>query len=415
MPSRTQRTQKKSQETSSKSKQTSSKSRQHPSSKSQQLPSPKTTEENHVFAIVRDEDSDMLCVLPRNELVPIKKSLRIAIGDTVLYGPRADSVRGVVILIGSEEECNQSFDIIQRTKNSSTYNTNVKSNVQSMNHPSSDKQIDCNEMGDDIADDIDEFDSEDPGVKNKEDACLSEEENDKENSFTNTNVSPFPILTTAGRDVASNLNIESSITFKRKTPPVNESSSVSPKSKRQKSLGFVSMREHVNLVAQLAQVNEENMLLHSTWMPRPVDKQTIDYFIYVGKTLSNYVNEVSDDGDGSLDRGDILDYICTTLGMTEAELRACAGKTLLSTARQVIGKKYPGLSTTFADVAKEHVQAVADYACLMHPLEKKANDMPKIKKGMGNVFATRKHSQKMKIGLVSMDNSVANSDSDAST
>lgn len=71
------------------------------------------------------------------------------------------------------------------------------------------------------------------------------------------------------------------------------------------------------------------------------------------------MNEVSDDGDESLDRGDILEHICTILGMTEVELRACTGKNLLSTARQVIGAKYPGLSTTFADVAKEHVQAVA--------------------------------------------------------
>ena len=117
MPARTQRAQRKPQETSSKSKQTSSKpqqlpssksqkqtsskSQQLPSSKTQQLSSAKTTEEDHVFAIVRDEDSDMLRVLPRNELVPIKKSSRIAIGDTVLYGPRADNVRGVVILIGA--------------------------------------------------------------------------------------------------------------------------------------------------------------------------------------------------------------------------------------------------------------------------------------------------------------------------
>lgn len=75
-----------------------------------------------------------------------------------------------------------------------------------MNHSSSDQQVDCNEMGEDITDDIDEFDSEDPGVKNKEGVCLSEEENDKENSFTNTNVSPFLTLTTTNRDVASNLN-----------------------------------------------------------------------------------------------------------------------------------------------------------------------------------------------------------------
>lgn len=32
----------------------------------------------------------------------------------------------------------------------------------------------------------------------------------------------------------------------------------------------------------------------------------------------------------------------------------------------------------------------------MHPLEKKTNDMPKIRKAMGNVFATRKFSQKFR-------------------
>ena len=87
-----------------------------------------------------------------------------------------------------------------------TSNVNLNTSIESMNHSSLDQQIDCNEMVEDVADDIDEFDPEYLGIENKEGVCLSEEENDKENSFTNTSVSPFLILTTTNRDVASNLN-----------------------------------------------------------------------------------------------------------------------------------------------------------------------------------------------------------------
>jgi hypothetical protein len=36
--------------------------------------------------------------------------------------------------------------------------------------------------------------------------------------------------------------------------------------KRVKTVGFVSMREHANLVSQLAHVNDQNMLYSTTWM-----------------------------------------------------------------------------------------------------------------------------------------------------
>lgn len=62
------------------------------------------------------------------------------------------------------------------------------------------------------------------------------------------------------------LSIESSITLKRKDPPINSSSSVQASNKRCKSVGFVSMREHAKLTTQLAQVTEENLTLQTTWM-----------------------------------------------------------------------------------------------------------------------------------------------------
>ena len=139
----------------------------------------------------------------------------------------------------------------------------------------------------------------------------------------------------------------------------------------------------------------------------------------VGKILSNESHPHSEiDGD-ELDKGEILDYICSTLDMTEAELIACNGKTLLSTARQVIAKKYPEPHTTIADVSQEHIQAaagifllntdmitavlIAEFAWLNHPLEKRSNDMAKIRKAMGNVFATRKFVLKLKHGSATSD------------
>lgn len=44
--------------------------------------------------------------------------------------------------------------------------------------------------------------------------------------------------------------------------------------------------------------------------------------------------------------------------MTDLELNVNVGKTILSTARRVIGAKYPNMTTVFADVDKQHIQAV---------------------------------------------------------
>jgi hypothetical protein len=97
----------------------------------------------------------------------------------------------------------------------------------------------------------------------------------------------------------------------------------------------------------------------SLFIARLVDKQTIEYLVYVGKMLANDSGSVSDGTEDVLDQGEILDLICTRLYMSEAKLISYTGKTLLSTARQVIRGKYPEESTEFAHVDNEHILAAA--------------------------------------------------------
>ena len=104
----------------------------------------------------------------------------------------------------------------------------------------------------------------------------------------------------------------------------------------------------------------------SVFIARPVDKQTIEYLVHVGKMLASNCGNVFNGKEDVLDRDDILDLICTRLNMTEAELVSFTGETLLSTACQVIGGKYPDESTEFAQVDNEHVLAAAGEC--FHPI-----------------------------------------------
>jgi predicted deacylase len=92
---------------------------------------------------------------------------------------------------------------------------------------------------------------------------------------------------------------------------------------------------------------------------RPTDKATIEYLIQVGNVLSGgMVNEDDSDGD-AVEKGELLDSIMTALDMTESELTANIRRSILSTARQIIGVKYPEEHVVYAQVKKEHVKAVA--------------------------------------------------------
>jgi hypothetical protein len=74
--------------------------------------------------------------------------------------------------------------------------------------------------------------------------------------------------------------------------------------------------------------------------------------------LSSDLDDYSNDNNNMGDKEDLIETICLTLNMTEDQLSTNTGKTILSTARQIIGAKYPDPATIFANVEKEHIQAV---------------------------------------------------------
>ena len=145
-------------------------------------------------------------------------------------------------------------------------------------------------------------------------------------------------------------------------------------------------------------------------LARPTDKTTIDYLVHIGKILSGCVVNGKNVDDQDVEKGEVLDSIINALDMTESELTANTSRSALSTARQIIGAKYPGDNVVYADVKREHIQAVVrrytyflsqrfhfltlEYAWLIHPSEKATHDFSRMSKAMGNVFASRAFSKK---------------------
>ena len=95
------------------------------------------------------------------------------------------------------------------------------------------------------------------------------------------------------------------------------------------------------------------------FLARPVDKNTIQYFVHIGKILAHDIESTTNDINDVNSKKNLLTSICERLGMTETELAARTGRTILSTARQVASAKYPNEQHVFADVSKEHIQAIA--------------------------------------------------------
>ncbi|CAF1341581.1 unnamed protein product [Rotaria sp. Silwood1] len=323
--------------------------------KSQRIASLTTTNNNDMYAVLRDEKNNILHIVPRTEIISAKKSGKVDVGDTASHGVRDKRIRGTIVLLGSQDQCLQSVQIIERTKKSSTQINNNKSTLDIVDYYEEQVEIEDQQIEESSFEEPEtDEDEEATELKKKKSEFLSNEKKRKEKKSVTNSVSPLSVLKNISQNESSCLNTESSIVVKRKSPPSDPSS--------------------------------------------PVDKSTIQYFIHVGKVLANDLGISMNDSNEMVNKEEILDVICAALEMSEAELAARIGQGLLSTARQVISAKYPDEMTTFAEVKKEHIQAVADYAWLMHPAEKKFNNLSKIRKAMGNVFATRRFSRKLKSG-----------------
>lgn len=81
--------------------------------------------------------------------------------------------------------------------------------------------------------------------------------------------------------------------------------------------------------------------------------------IHLAKILSIERSDVDFNDDPNLNIDEILAPVGASLYTTEVEQKACQGRTILPTARQVIVKKYPSTSTSRSDISDEHIQPEA--------------------------------------------------------
>ena len=62
--------------------------------------------------------------------------------------------------------------------------------------------------------------------------------------------------------------------------------------------------------------------------------------------------------ENTIGKGELLDSIMAILEMTEAELTQYVGRSILSTARQIVETKYPGEDVVFANAKKDRIKAI---------------------------------------------------------
>ncbi|CAF4957099.1 unnamed protein product, partial [Rotaria sp. Silwood1] len=264
--------------------------------KSQRIASLTTTNNNDMYAVLRDEKNNILHIVPRTEIISAKKSGKVDVGDTASHGVRDKRIRGTIVLLGSQDQCLQSVQIIERTKKSSTQINNNKSTLDIVDYYEEQVEIEDQQIEESSFEEPEtDEDEEATELKKKKSEFLSNEKKRKEKKSVTNSVSPLSVLKNISQNESSCLNTESSIVVKRKSPPSDPSS--------------------------------------------PVDKSTIQYFIHVGKVLANDLGISMNDSNEMVNKEEILDVICAALEMSEAELAARIGQGLLSTARQVISAK----------------------------------------------------------------------------
>ena len=94
---------------------------------------------------------------------------------------------------------------------------------------------------------------------------------------------------------------------------------------------------------------------HFFLLARPTDTKTIDCVIQIGEVLSSDTETVKEN---TIGKGELLDSIMAILEMTEAELTQYVGRSILSTARQIVETKYPGEDVVFANAKKDRIKAI---------------------------------------------------------
>ncbi|CAM4840648.1 unnamed protein product [Rotaria magnacalcarata] len=199
-------------------------------------------------------------------------------GDEVSFGQRGGRIRGIVLMIGAESQCENSRRIIEKT-------TTVKNKT----NKNKAKTIDEAESE---TDDMNNVEADDDGESDEDIKSIDAEE-------------------VYSGDENNALHIDEATPLK----PVVLSNS----SNRSQSATMTNTQTGVHgaLQRKIDSLESQALEYQTTWMPRPTDQTTIDYLIDIGKILSGEANLDPDE------KSEILLNITTTLDLTEKQLETC--------------------------------------------------------------------------------------------
>ncbi|CAF4440881.1 unnamed protein product, partial [Rotaria magnacalcarata] len=243
-------------------------------------------------------------------------------GDEVSFGQRGGRIRGIVLMIGAESQCENSRRIIDKT-------TTVKNKT----NKNKAKTIDEAESE---TDDMNNIEANDDGESDEDIKSIDAEEvssGDESNALHIDEAAPLKpvVLSNCSNRSQSAIMINSQ---KRK---LLSDSDDKPFSKYSRNLDGKSAQTGVYgaLQRKIDSLESQALEYQTTWMPRPTDQTTIDYLIDIGKILSGEANLDPDE------KSEILLNITTTLDLTEKQLETCKGKNIRITVRQIMKMLHP--------------------------------------------------------------------------
>ncbi|CAF3308081.1 unnamed protein product [Rotaria socialis] len=293
----------------------------------------------------------------RSKVISSKKIQKLEPGDEVSFGQRGGRIRGIVLMIGAESQCENSRRIIEKT-------TTVKNKTNKNKAKTIDK-------AESETDDMNNVEANDDGESDEDIKSIDAEE------------------VSSGDEKGAESTASSQ---KRK---LLSDSDDKPFSKYSRNLDGKSAQTGVYgaLQRKIDSLESQALEYQTTWMPRPTDQTTIDYLIDIGKILSGEANLDPDE------KSEILLNITTTLDLTEKQLETCKGKNIRVTVRQIMKMLHPDPPNDFkfAEVDRNHVAAVREYARLVHPREEKLYTDDDPNHAMGNLFAVKTHKQNLKL------------------
>ncbi|CAF1570040.1 unnamed protein product [Rotaria magnacalcarata] len=303
--------------------------------------SDKNKENAVMFLLVRDIVSHTHHIVPRSTAITSKKIEKLEAGDEVSFGIRNKRSRCVILMIGSESQCKKSLVIIEKVgvskKNSKTHE---KKPIED------DSDVDSTNNGE--AHESTEADSEEEASSNQENEVLRINEEQSSNVIHSLNSSS----SSSSQSAIPKETESDKFAQKRKVPLEDDCSESATKCARNSYKG-VSGSVHDALQRKVDSLDAQLLEYQTSWMPRPTDKATIDYFIDIGRVLSGAAERTNDD------KSDLLTNMMDALDLTEQQLEKYIGKNIRITARRIMKAKYPSpvIGFKFADVDKDHISA----------------------------------------------------------